>query len=161
MIEREQYPYRQGVIAFILNVNGELLLVQHAKYKDNEWRQPGGGIEIGESEMEAAFREVDEELGIKNTDLELLGVSKEVNQYDFPQNILEENVAKGRNFRGQEQRQVLFRLAGEPVIKTDEHEIKRYTFVAISELDQYLVFPNQYDKTMLAINDFRQKGWIA
>lgn len=49
-------------IAFI--ENGKLLIVKSARSnKTNSWTLVGGGIETGESEIEAALREVNEEIG--------------------------------------------------------------------------------------------------
>ncbi len=47
----------------LLDAEGKILLVQNA-LGDRKWTLPGGGIEKGESAVEAALREVREELGI-------------------------------------------------------------------------------------------------
>jgi putative (di)nucleoside polyphosphate hydrolase len=52
----------------IVNAQGKIVLVEQ---HNNSWAFPKGGIEEGESEMDAALREVREETGL--TELEYLG----------------------------------------------------------------------------------------
>lgn len=59
-----QYPnsfYRATVKAFIRNANGDILVVQE---KGDKWSLPGGGIDHGESPIEALARELKEELNV-------------------------------------------------------------------------------------------------
>jgi ADP-ribose pyrophosphatase YjhB (NUDIX family) len=58
--------------AFVLNEEGELLL---QKRRDtDEWGLPGGFMEMGESAVETARREVFEETGLRLGDLQLFRV---------------------------------------------------------------------------------------
>ncbi|WP_175072803.1 NUDIX hydrolase [Terribacillus sp. AE2B 122] len=58
--------------AFVLNEEGELLL---QKRRDtDEWGLPGGFMEMGESTVETARREVFEETGLQLGDLQLFRV---------------------------------------------------------------------------------------
>ncbi len=153
-------PYRQGVIGYILNNKGELLLIQNNVYKENQWRQPGGGIEKGENEIEAVLREIKEELGISSTNLEVAGVSSILNVYEFPDEVLEYNVAQNRIFRGQQQKQVLLKLKSTPKIISDSKEIRKYAYVPLEKLADYLVFPQQFEKTIKVLEEFRKNGWM-
>ena len=57
---------RPSAGGIIINKEGEIVLVeQHG----NSWSFPKGGIEAGESELDAAVREIYEETGLKNVDL--------------------------------------------------------------------------------------------
>ncbi len=57
---------RSSAGGVVLNSRGELLLVeQHG----NTWSLPKGGVEEGESELEAARREIREETGIRTLEL--------------------------------------------------------------------------------------------
>lgn len=65
----------------IENSRGELLVVK-ANYKDY-WSLPGGWIDEGESPLQAALREVSEEIGVvlHREDLELEAVINRVSEY--------------------------------------------------------------------------------
>ena len=55
-----------GVSAAIFNDAGEVLLVERGKPPyEGAWSLPGGGIEDGETIVEAAIREVAEETGLR------------------------------------------------------------------------------------------------
>ena len=57
----------------LLDASGCVLLFRHADGHGREfWATPGGGIEPGETEEEAARREATEELGAAEVDLALL-----------------------------------------------------------------------------------------
>lgn len=55
---------RQKVRAVIVSPDGEILLVRPHGYEAHEWTLAGGGVEAGESPVEAMRRELAEELGI-------------------------------------------------------------------------------------------------
>ena len=63
-----------GAAAILVNDKGEVLLLQRDDKPDiiypNLWNFPGGGVEAGESLMEAALREVFEETGFAAPTLE-------------------------------------------------------------------------------------------
>jgi 8-oxo-dGTP diphosphatase len=52
-----------GAAAFIADAEGRVLLVKHT-YGQLNWELPGGGGEVGESPVETAVREVQEETGL-------------------------------------------------------------------------------------------------
>lgn len=59
-----QYPnafYRTSVKGFIYDENGNVLVVQE---KGDKWSLPGGGMDHGETPLDALKRELMEELGI-------------------------------------------------------------------------------------------------
>ena len=61
-----------GVFAVITDNRGHLLCVHHG-YGDRHWTLPGGGVEAGESPIEALEREVREETGIELKQIEFVG----------------------------------------------------------------------------------------
>lgn len=63
-IESEGLRLRRKVRAVVFNERGEVLLVRPHGYRDGEWTFAGGGVEDGESPIEAIRRELAEELGV-------------------------------------------------------------------------------------------------
>jgi len=63
-IESDGLRLRRKVRAVVLNDDGEVLLVRPHGYRDEEWTLAGGGVEHGESPVEAMRRELAEELGV-------------------------------------------------------------------------------------------------
>ncbi|WP_188654051.1 NUDIX hydrolase [Pontibacillus salipaludis] len=72
-----------GSCVLLFNKQGELLLQLR---KDNQcWGLPGGSMELGENLEEVAYRELEEETGLKAKDLKLLRVySGEEFYYKLP-----------------------------------------------------------------------------
>lgn len=66
-----------GVSVVITNLTGDVLLLKHS-YGSDVWSLPGGGLRRGEDPMEAARREVREELGMELARIELIGTLNEV-----------------------------------------------------------------------------------
>jgi 8-oxo-dGTP pyrophosphatase MutT (NUDIX family) len=69
--ETKGLKLRRKVRAVVLNEDGEVLLVRPHGYSDNEWTLAGGGVEAGESPIEAMRRELAEELGVETEPDEL------------------------------------------------------------------------------------------
>lgn len=63
-IERDGLRLRRKVRAVVFNEVGEVLLVRPHGYREDEWTLAGGGVENGESPVEAMRRELAEELGV-------------------------------------------------------------------------------------------------
>jgi ADP-ribose pyrophosphatase YjhB (NUDIX family) len=66
-----------GVSVIITNLGGDVLLLKHS-YGPMVWSLPGGGLARGEDPLEAARREVREELGVELARIELVGTLDEV-----------------------------------------------------------------------------------
>ena len=84
--EKIDGEYRQSVHTWIMNSNGEFLIQKRTPNKrtfPNKWSQTGGGVDEGETTLEAALRECREELGINITpdNMELILSFKR--KYDF------------------------------------------------------------------------------
>jgi ADP-ribose pyrophosphatase YjhB (NUDIX family) len=66
-----------GVSVIITNLTGDVLLLKHS-YGPAVWSLPGGGLSRGEHPLEAARREVREELGVELARIEPIGMLEEV-----------------------------------------------------------------------------------
>lgn len=65
--EKVDGEYRQSVHTWIMNSKGEFLIQKRTpnkKFFPNMWSQTGGGVDEGETTLQAALRECNEELGI-------------------------------------------------------------------------------------------------
>ena len=102
-------PYRLGVGLVIINDQLEFFT---GRRLDNTkaWQMPQGGIDNNEVPLEAAYREMYEETGIRKSKVTLLKQTKTWYRYDLPQEI--QNKFWGGKFRGQSQKWFLFKFIG-------------------------------------------------
>lgn len=78
--------YRQNVGIVICNSAGQLLWAK--RIGQSAWQFPQGGIDQDESVEHALFRELDEEVGLKQEDVSILHQTDEWLHYDLPQNYI-------------------------------------------------------------------------
>jgi putative (di)nucleoside polyphosphate hydrolase len=60
VIDSEGYRANIGIV--IANEKKQILLAK--RYKQDAWQLPQGGIDKGETELEALYRELEEEVGL-------------------------------------------------------------------------------------------------
>jgi len=65
--------FRKGVSVLIVNKKNEFLLVNLESFEDKYFSILGGGVKQGETLEKAVYREVYEELGIRQKDLQIVG----------------------------------------------------------------------------------------
>jgi putative (di)nucleoside polyphosphate hydrolase len=83
------------------------------------WQMPQGGIDPGETPMQAALRELCEETGTDKA--EIIAESREWLHYDLPPPLA--GTAWGGRYRGQRQKWFLMRFVGQDIdINLDRHE---------------------------------------
>lgn len=142
MIDISTWPYRQSVSAFIFDKSNKLLICSLNVDVDYDWNVPGGGIEEGETPEDAIYREVKEEVNISREDLVFLKKSGIVNRYDFTSiHALERSTSRGRQHRGQERTQFIFRYIGDlNTVRPSDPEIKEVMWMDLEDLDKYLDF---------------------
>ncbi|MGE0741664.1 MAG: RNA pyrophosphohydrolase [Hyphomonadaceae bacterium] len=86
-----------------------------------QWQMPQGGVDRGESEREAAFRELEEEVGVTPSLVDLLEETADWLYYDFPTDIRSKMKPRGR-YLGQRQKWFAFRFKGRDAdIRLDTH----------------------------------------
>ncbi len=84
MIDSEGYRANVGIV--ICNPQGELLWAK--RIGQQAWQFPQGGINDNESLEEALYRELDEEVGLAATDVEILHQTSEWLRYRLPKNFI-------------------------------------------------------------------------
>jgi len=133
--------YRPCVGVALFNRSGQVFLGQRLGHAGDEgWQMPQGGIDRGETPLEAAIRELREETGVRHA--ELLGETSEWLTYDLPEVAMKASW-RGR-YRGQAQKWFAFRLLGpdsEIDIAPVDHpaEFGSWRWAALSEAPRLIV----------------------
>lgn len=73
----------RGVKCLVFNQDGKILLVR-LSYAHQQWTLPGGGVENGETFIEAAHRELEEETGVHPKELEFFAEYEGVSPAPHP-----------------------------------------------------------------------------
>ena len=92
--------HRQGVGIVLSSKAGEVLVARRNDM-ENQWQFPQGGIDGGETPVEAMYREMQEELGIGKTHVSILAVTNKPMRYNFVESIVDAN-GLTRKYLGQE-----------------------------------------------------------
>jgi putative (di)nucleoside polyphosphate hydrolase len=82
-VKRPARYFRAGVGAVVLEPNGRVLLLERSDVPGS-WQFPQGGLDDGETPLQAARREVEEETGIPARTLRLLGQHPDLLAYELP-----------------------------------------------------------------------------
>ncbi|WP_339634181.1 RNA pyrophosphohydrolase [uncultured Sneathiella sp.] len=137
-ISPESLPYRPCAGMMILNRKGQVFVGRRLDMVSEYWQMPQGGIDDGEAPLEAALRELEEEIGTR--DVELIHSLDEWLTYDLPDDLIGK-VWKGK-YRGQKQKWFLFRYLGEDQdinIVTRHPEFSEWKWATVSEIPQLIV----------------------
>ncbi|MEM1066584.1 MAG: RNA pyrophosphohydrolase [Pseudomonadota bacterium] len=105
----DDLPYRPCVGVMLANDEGEVFVGERID-TPGAWQMPQGGIDQGESPIDAALRELWEETGITASLVTVEAMSEDWLHYDLPDH-LRGKLWKGK-FRGQKQKWALMRFNG-------------------------------------------------
>jgi putative (di)nucleoside polyphosphate hydrolase len=136
----QDLPYRRNVGVVLVNRDGLVFAGQRRDSETPAWQMPQGGIDEGESPLEAALRELEEETGVPR---ELVRIEAETPgwlRYDLPPEI-RSRVWKGR-YRGQEQKWFLMRFLGDDSqinIATAHPEFSEWAWLSPRDLVERIV----------------------
>ena len=100
--------FRRNVCIVIHNAHGQVLWARRSGLRD-AWQFPQGGMRRGESAQEAMYRELYEEVGLKQRHVEVVAYTRSWLRYRLP---AEHRGKKRRRIQGQKQRWFLLRLTG-------------------------------------------------
>jgi putative (di)nucleoside polyphosphate hydrolase len=137
-LEFEQRPYRRGVGIVLFNEANRVFVAQRLDNPGPAWQMPQGGIDKDEKPIDAAWRELHEETGIRSA--RLLEESPDWLRYDLPEELAGQ-LWKGR-YRGQEQMWYAFRFTGkETEIKIDgpHPEFSAWKWASFAEVPKLIV----------------------
>ncbi|HAE76140.1 MAG TPA: RNA pyrophosphohydrolase [Alphaproteobacteria bacterium] len=133
-----ELPYRPGVGAVIVNKSNKIFAGQRIDTLYRAWQMPQGGINQGESPINALKRELVEEIGTRN-----LRVIDQVDRwlyYDLPKDVIPK-IWSGR-FKGQKQKWFILRFIGEDKeinIKTKKPEFGAWRWMSKNKLLKSIV----------------------
>ncbi len=114
MTSASDLPYRACVGILLLNQSNKVWIGRRIAKWDGDgsqkmWQMPQGGIDQGEAPLEAAMRELGEEIGTNRA--RVIGEHPDWLNYDLPQEVL--GSALGGKYRGQTQKWFAMRFLGQ------------------------------------------------
>jgi putative (di)nucleoside polyphosphate hydrolase len=138
--ENRDYLYRFGVGVMIINENKDIFVGKRIDNKSDAWQMPQGGIDSGEDEDEAMFRELEEETGIIKSNVDLVTKSSGYFYYNLPYKL--QKKFWGGKYLGQRQRWYLVEFKGQDNqvnIDTREPEFSNWKWISPQEIIHSIV----------------------
>ena len=147
----EQRPYRPCVGIFLLNNDGLVFAGRRIDSRAEAWQMPQGGIDAGESPLQACMREMREEIGTNTA--ELVSQHDDWLYYDIPL-PLADRLWQGR-YKGQKQKWMALRFTGDDSdinIATEEPEFCEWKWLSPHDLvDLAVPFKRDVYQNVLAV----------
>jgi len=135
----QNLPLRNGVGIVLLNKENKIFVGKRVDNPSNFWQMPQGGVDNGENFLDAAYRELKEETGIKKN-VELIQEIEGTMTYELPDHLLGV-VWKGK-FKGQKQKWFLMRYEGNNSdinIKTENPEFLDWKWIDLNMITDVVV----------------------
>lgn len=128
---KPDYLYRSGVGIVLLNAKKEIFVGKRIDNNSDAWQMPQGGLDVGESEDVAMFRELKEETGIDGAHIKVLKKSHGHHYYNLPYKL--QKKFWGGKYLGQKQRWYLAEFIGDESainIATEHPEFSDWKWIA-------------------------------
>ena len=107
-MDKEKLPMRIGVGIIVLNNQNQVFVGKRKDNPGDKWQMPQGGVDKGESYINAMKRELFEETSIKS--IKILKELDRIYEYELPDNLVG-IIWKGK-FRGQKQKWFITKFLG-------------------------------------------------
>lgn len=141
--------YRPNVSMIVYRKSDGKFLLVHKPRRNHAWQFPQGGVDSGEDPVQAAQRELEEELG--SNQFRGFQKSKHVLFYNYPPDYTRDG-----SYTGNKQSYYLVEFTGEDKdLQIDRHELDEYRWVYQNELPEYLESPEYLKKVNQVIFEFR------
>ena len=134
----KRLPLRTGVGIVVLNNENKVFVAKRIDNPKNFWQMPQGGVDEGESFLEAAYRELEEETGIK--EVKLIKEIDEILSYELPSHLLGV-IWKGK-YKGQKQKWFVMKYLGNDRdinIKTNSPEFLEWKWIDLNKITDVVV----------------------
>lgn len=131
-------PYRRGVGVMLVNRAGLVFVAKRIDMPSEAWQMPQGGMDPGETPLEAAKREMIEEIGTDKA--EFVAESADWYTYDLPAELI--GVIWGGRYRGQQQKWFVARFLGSDAdinIATEHPEFLDWKWAEPAQLPELIV----------------------
>jgi putative (di)nucleoside polyphosphate hydrolase len=114
--------YRPNVGIAVFHRDGPVLLGRrYGAEGPYQWQMPQGGVDRGETPRQAAYREMEEEIGVAAELVDLLEETDDWLYYEFPTELRVKMQQRGR-YLGQRQKWFAFRFKGRDAdVRLDAH----------------------------------------
>ena len=139
-MKNDDHLYRRGVGVMLINADRLVWVGRRIDNRDEAWQMPQGGLDKGEKPLEGAYRELEEETGIRRDLVEIVTQAKQELTYDLPDDLVGK-MWKGK-WRGQRQTWYLARFLGEDEdvnIETPDPEFRAWKWADPAELPALIV----------------------
>ncbi len=150
-------PLRTGVGVVVLNSKNKVFVGKRRDNPIDKWQMPQGGVDQGETLIQAMKRELAEETSIKN-----IKILRELDywlEYELPKNLI--GIIWQGKYRGQKQKWFIVRFLGsdnEINLETKKPEFIEWKWLEINKLPDVIVdFKKDiYEKLVEELYDFTE-----